>query len=53
MDAMGIGSALGKTFDYIYASHEKGLTVMDGEQDFNEHGEIINILHEIWLFKGT
>ena len=55
----------GKTFGYICASHEKGLTVMDqmrtavrqcygwslpygisidGEQDFNNHGEIINIL---------
>jgi len=55
----------GKTFGYICASHEKGLTVMDqmrtavrqcygwslpygisidGEQDFNDHGEIINIL---------
>ena len=53
----------GKTFGYICASHEKGLTVMDqirtavrqcygwslpygipvdGEQDFNDHGEIIN-----------
>jgi len=55
----------GKTFGYICASHEKGLTVMDqmrtavrqcygwslpygisidGEQDFNNQGEIINIL---------
>jgi NAD(P)H-dependent FMN reductase len=55
----------GKTFGYICASHEKGLTVMDqmrtavrqcygwslpygisidGEQDFNNNGEIINIL---------
>jgi FMN reductase len=55
----------GKTFGYICASHEKGLTVMDqmrtavrqcygwslpygisidGEQDFNDRGEIINIL---------
>jgi FMN reductase len=55
----------GKTFGYICASHEKGLTVMDqmrtvvrqcygwslpygisidGEQDFNDHGEIINSL---------
>ena len=55
----------GKTFGYICASHEKGLTVMDqmrtavrqcygwslpygistnGEQDFNNKGEIINTL---------
>jgi FMN reductase len=55
----------GKTFGYICASHEKGLTVMDqmrtavrqcygwslpygisidGEQDFNNKGEIINVL---------